>query len=162
MKKLTSIVYFTAVFISLNLSVAFGEAYNIKTFGAVGDGMTDDTAAIQRAMQSGRPVILFPKACYVVNGTVNIPASVREISFLWASVFRSQAKEPNGPGLFRVAEPSPQPLMLHETVTAGGVLLDHEADRPVILQDAIAWFHHGREYASQPNTLFPTELLPCC
>jgi len=40
-------------------------------------------------------------------------------------------------------------------VTAGGVFLDHEADRPVVLQDAITWFHHAREYAAGPDMLFP-------
>ncbi|MFA6294037.1 MAG: glycosyl hydrolase family 28-related protein, partial [Victivallales bacterium] len=52
---------------------------NVDDFGAVGDGVADDTDSIQRAMNSGFPVIYFPKANYVVNGTVDIPASVREI-----------------------------------------------------------------------------------
>jgi pectate lyase-like protein len=128
---------------------------SVNDFGAVGDGKTDDTAAIQRAMKSGKPVVFFPKASYVINGTVDIPATVREVSFLWASIYRSEANEPDGPGLFRVAEASGQPLMLHATVNAGGVFLDHEADRPVVLQDVIAWFHHCRNYATGPDMLFP-------
>jgi hypothetical protein len=128
---------------------------SVDDFGAVGDGIADDTAAIGRAMKSGKPVVYFPKGSYVVNGTVDIPATVREVAFLWASVYRSKTNGPDGPGLFRVAEPSSQPLMLHETANAGGVLVDHEADRPLVLEDAIAWFHHVRSYAAGPDMLFP-------
>ncbi len=128
---------------------------SVDGFGAVGDGMTDDTAAIQRAMNSGKPVVFFPKGSYVINGTVDIPATVNEVSFLWASIYRSKANESDGPGLFRVAEPSGQPLMLHATVNAGGVFLDHDASRPVVLQDTVTVFHHIRQYAMGSEMLFP-------
>ena len=39
----------------------------VEAFGAVGDGFTDDTAAIDRAVASGRPV-LFGARTYVLNG----------------------------------------------------------------------------------------------
>ena len=148
----------------------------VHEFGAVGDGITDDTAAVQRAMNSGKPVVYFPKANYVINGTVAIPATVREVSFLWASVHRSEpAPEPGQsqqeanaswtkvdasaaakPALFRVAQPSQEPLLIHDNVNAGGVFLDHDADRPVILEDVETWFHHARSYARGPDMLFPS------
>ena len=40
-------------------------------------------------MDSGKPVVWFPKACYAINGTVAIPATVREVAFLWSSVYRT-------------------------------------------------------------------------
>jgi len=129
---------------------------NVDTFGAAGDGITDDTAAIQRAMKSGMPVVYFPKANYVVNGTVDIPASVREITWLFGGVHRTIAAGKDGPGLFRVAEPSAGPLRLHGAITAGGVFLDHEADRPVVLEDIEVWFHHCRNYAGKADMLFPS------
>jgi len=129
---------------------------NVDTFGAAGDGITDDTAAIQRAMRSGKPVVYFPKANYVVNGTVDIPASVKEITWLFGGVHRAKADGRDGPGLFRVAEPSKEPLRLHSAITAGGVFLDHEADRPVILEDIEVWFHHCRSYAGKADLLFPS------
>ena len=129
---------------------------NVDTFGAAGDGITDDTAAIQRAMLSGKPVVYFPKANYVINGTVNIPASVREITWLFGGVHRSTATEPDGPALFCVEEPSKAPLLIHGTITAGGVFLDHEAERPVVLEDIEVWFHHVRGYARRAGMLFPS------
>jgi len=49
-------------------------AVNVKTFGAVGDGVTDDTAAIQAALNSngGNPgEVDFPAGVYLCNQTTN-------------------------------------------------------------------------------------------
>ena len=129
---------------------------NVDDFGAVGDGIADDTAAVQQAMNSGKPVVYFPKANYVVNGTVDIPATVREITCLFGGVHRSHASEPDGPALFRVAEPSAEPLRMHQALTAGGVFLDHEADRPVLLEDIYVFFNHVRNDMSRENMLLPS------
>ena len=44
----------------------FGEMVSVKDFGAVGDGVTDDTAAIQAAINSGKSVF-FPEGTYRAN-----------------------------------------------------------------------------------------------
>jgi len=46
-----------------------GETVSVKDFGAVGDGVTDDTAAIQAALDSGTKVI-FPKNTYVISSKI--------------------------------------------------------------------------------------------
>jgi hypothetical protein len=125
---------------------------SVDAFGAIGDGVTDDTQAVQRAMNSGKRVVWFPKAAYVINGTVAIPRTVREVAFLHASVYRSVSAEP---GLFRVAEPSTEPLLIHENVNAGGVFVDHEADRPLILEDVETWFPFARPFTKAANMMFP-------
>jgi hypothetical protein len=129
---------------------------NVDDFGAVGDGVADDTAAIQRAMDSGRPVVWFPRANYVVNGTVEIPASVREVTALFGAIHRSVAAEFDGPALFRVAEPSPEPLLIHQAMSAGGVFVDHAADRTLVIEDVYVIFNHGRSYAGKDDMLFPS------
>lgn len=43
--------------------------YNVKFFGAVGDGITDDTIAIQKAIDSGNH-IYFPKGTYFISSTL--------------------------------------------------------------------------------------------
>jgi hypothetical protein len=129
---------------------------NVDDFGAVGDGIADDTAAIQRAVDSGKPVICFPHASYVINGTVDIPASVREITMLFGVITRSQATAFDGPAMFRVSEPSTKPLLIHQAMSAGGVLVDHAADRPLVIEDMFMEFNHTRNYSAKPGMNYPS------
>ena len=64
--------------IGRSLSDRFGEIINVKDFGAIGDGITDDTTAIQAAIDSAhwnssgiRDTIFFPPGTYKVS-TINI------------------------------------------------------------------------------------------
>lgn len=45
---------------------------SVKAFGATGDGTTDDTAALQRAVDSGQGSILFPKGVYRITKTISV------------------------------------------------------------------------------------------
>ncbi|WP_339727563.1 right-handed parallel beta-helix repeat-containing protein [uncultured Gimesia sp.] len=45
---------------------------SVKSFGATGDGKTDDTAAIQRAVDSRQGSITFPKGIYRVTKTISV------------------------------------------------------------------------------------------
>ena len=45
---------------------------SVKDFGAVGDGVTDDTAAIQAAIDSGASSVYIPSGKYVVTDTLNL------------------------------------------------------------------------------------------
>jgi len=50
---------------------------NVKDFGAEGDGVTDDTAAIQallNAHPNGQRIIYLPNGTYLVSGTITWPA----------------------------------------------------------------------------------------
>lgn len=57
---------------ALNLSL--GISINVKHYGAVGDGVTDDTAAIQAAIDAGTAVY-FPVGTYIVSNTITIPSN---------------------------------------------------------------------------------------
>lgn len=52
------------------------DAFNVKDFGAVGDGATDDQAAIQAAIDAaataGGGCVVFPGDVYLIGGTLNI------------------------------------------------------------------------------------------
>jgi hypothetical protein len=52
------------------------EFVSVKDFGAVCDGVTDDTAAIQAALDSGATSVLLCDGTSVVNGTLTIPPGV--------------------------------------------------------------------------------------
>lgn len=46
---------------------------NVKNFGATGDGKTDDTAAIQHAINDGDGILEFPKGTYRITKTLEFP-----------------------------------------------------------------------------------------
>ena len=52
------------------------DVVSVKDFGAVGDGVADDTAAIQAACDaaSGK-IVVFPRGAYRINSTVNLPSA---------------------------------------------------------------------------------------
>ena len=52
-------------------SMIQGAPVNVLDYGAVGDGVTDDTAAIQAALNVGGTV-LFPPGTYILNGNLTI------------------------------------------------------------------------------------------
>ena len=59
-----------------------GQVFNVKAYGAKGDGSTNDTAAIQNAVNaansSGGGVVYFPPGTYVISGdpALSIPGGV--------------------------------------------------------------------------------------
>ena len=52
------------VFLMLSVTAFAADVANVRDFGAKGDGSTDDTAAIQKAIDSGAGVVVFPKGVY--------------------------------------------------------------------------------------------------
>lgn len=49
--------------------------FNIKDFGAIGDGVSDDTEAIQKAIENGG-IITVPRGVYRVTKTINVNKSI--------------------------------------------------------------------------------------
>lgn len=56
-----------------SLATRFADVGNVKDFGAVGDGITDDTVAIQLAIDTARTVII-PNASYLISATLDVPS----------------------------------------------------------------------------------------
>lgn len=57
-------------------SMIDGAVVNVLDYGAVGDGVTDDTAAIQAAINAAvvaSQIVFMPAATYLVTDTINIP-----------------------------------------------------------------------------------------
>ena len=50
---------------------ASGTAISVKQFGAVGDGVTDDTAALQAAIDSNTYDLILPSGTYLINSQIN-------------------------------------------------------------------------------------------
>ena len=58
-----------------NVEAKLAQYISVKDFGAVGDGVHDDTAAIQAALNtnSGNVSVYFPKGVYKITATILIP-----------------------------------------------------------------------------------------
>lgn len=58
-----------------------GEVFNVFDYGAVGDGVTDDTLSIQAALDAagavGNAGVLLPAGNFLVSSTIEVPSGVR-------------------------------------------------------------------------------------
>lgn len=48
-----------------------------QSYGAIGDGVTDDTVALQSALNSGEACIAFPAGSYAFTSPISVPPSVK-------------------------------------------------------------------------------------
>jgi hypothetical protein len=65
-----------AAAVARTLANRFADVINVKDFGAVGDGVADDTAAIQAAINAGYgKAVYIPAGTYFVTSTINISGS---------------------------------------------------------------------------------------
>ncbi|HEY8999167.1 MAG TPA: glycosyl hydrolase family 28-related protein [Candidatus Saccharimonadales bacterium] len=85
---------------SQNISVPGGTVtpldwHNVKTYGAVGDGITDDLAAVQSAVNAassaGGGVVFFPKATYLLSAALAPKSSVTLLGVGSGSVLKTSA-----------------------------------------------------------------------
>ena len=77
---------------------------SVKSAGAKGDGVTDDTAAIQKVLNSATAdqVVYFDHGYYVVTSTVKVPKNVKITGEIWPVIMAS--------GDFFSNQASPQPV----------------------------------------------------
>ena len=61
---------------SLSLQVRIGDVVSVKDFGAIGDGVTDDTDAFQAAIDSNLPVMINQGVTVLITGNVYIGSNV--------------------------------------------------------------------------------------
>jgi hypothetical protein len=61
---------------------------DVKSFGAKGDGRTDDTVAIQNALNAATDnnVIYFPSGSYIITSTVKVPSTCRITGRVWSQL----------------------------------------------------------------------------
>ncbi|WP_372775960.1 glycosyl hydrolase family 28-related protein [Mangrovibacterium sp.] len=88
---LTATLFFTTLFNATAQEVPF---LNIKSFGAKGDGQTDDTAALQKAMEAATEsegTIYFPHGNYCIH-PVKVPSHITLLGYsAWAYANKDNA-----------------------------------------------------------------------
>ena len=63
---------------AISLQDHFGYIITVRDFGATGNGMTDDTAAIQAAIAGvGAGLLFWPEGTYKISGTLTVPTMQR-------------------------------------------------------------------------------------
>ncbi len=93
----------------------FAEAISVKDFGAVGDGLTDDTAAFQNALGSHNNVTI-PNGSYLISSTLSIAAGKCLIGSGQGSIIKCQND------LFNAIEISARNVVLHNFRIEGGLI----------------------------------------
>ena len=106
-----------------------------EEFGAAGDGLHDDTAAIQRAMASGKKAVYFTRPAYAIEGTVEVPSSVTLVDGLYAGVVRH--KTGRDVAMFRVAGGAAPLFEIRRLYVVGAKLVDHASPREVAVAGTI-------------------------
>lgn len=114
---------------------------SVNDYGAVGDGLHDDTAAIQLALLAGKPVVYFQPGQYLINGQIHVPAGVQRIDFMYADLAAGPALRALADrGAFVISEEAVSPLVLEnlfafEAWQGSHYLVEHAAHRALILRD---------------------------
>ncbi|KAL2208244.1 beta-1,3-glucanase [Sarocladium strictum] len=84
---------------------------SVKTHGAKGDGVSDDTAALQAAFNAAKSdeVVFVPHGAYLIHDTINIPANIRIVGEIWPLLMaagNSNFKDQNNPKpMLRIGNP---------------------------------------------------------
>ena len=126
----------------------------VDDFGAVGDGVTDSTLAIQKAMNSGKPIIIFGEGHYLIDGKIKIPATVKTVDFMFCDLFAGRPLVGGEiDGVFDICEDSEDILFMENLYTfeqfCGHMrCVKHSAKRDLVLSD-----FHNQASASYFNTV---------
>lgn len=65
--------------VATNVQAKLSESVSVKDFGAVGDGVTDDTAAIQAALDSASPEVKVSDGTYLTTSTLTASTAGQKI-----------------------------------------------------------------------------------
>ncbi|MFO1153776.1 MAG: glycosyl hydrolase family 28-related protein [Rhodospirillales bacterium] len=118
---------------------------NVDAFGAVGDGVTDDSPAIQAAVDSGNSVVYFPKKSYLFTQAVTVPATVKRINLLYSTLQGATSA-----AILRIEEDSPVPLIIEDGYGGTGTTVVSAGPRGVILNHT-GFIRYRNESAARPD-----------
>ena len=113
----------------------------VNDFVALGDGETDDSPAIQRALDSGAAVLFFQPGRYRMDRAVTVPASVECVQFLFCDLVAGRPLRDSADiGAFRIEGASETPLFVEnlfawEDWYGLHTLIEHASRRTLVVRD---------------------------
>ncbi|KAL4884771.1 pectin lyase fold/virulence factor [Aspergillus karnatakaensis] len=141
----------------------------LKSLGARGDGVTDDTAAIQKAFNeygSGDKIIFVDAGTYILTGTVTVPKDAKIHGEAWSqfAAFGSAFSDASNPRvMLRIGNSGDvgtvelQDLILTTKGGTAGVVLMEWNVRAANHGDAALWDVHARIGGATGTSLTPNE-----
>ena len=114
---------------------------SVNSFGAKGDGITPDSDAIQKALNSGASTVYFQPGAYLIDKPVTVPPTVNRINFMYSDLCNTpQIKKLQHTGIFRIVGDSDTPLIIEdlfafEQLSGMNTLIDHATKRTLVLSD---------------------------
>lgn len=138
---------------------------DVTAFGAKTDDFDDDSAAIQAALDSGKPGVLLPfsetvESRYLLARPIVVPPSVRRIAGGFSNIFAVPGPEFPGDKITPVIRTKGEggPLLIDRLVVrikkdlaGSAVAIGHEASRPLIVRHALL---NGFQSAKEGGDLF--------
>lgn len=107
-----------------------GTFHNVKNYGAIGDGTTDDTAAIQAAVTAvaalGGGTILFPKGTYPISSTVLVSSNIhlRGMGMGVSTIYASSALATNSPMIKNISGDTGLNIRLDKNISLSYLTFD--------------------------------------
>lgn len=112
-----------------------------KIYGAVADGVSDDSDAIQAALDSGKSVVYFQPGDYVINRPLRVPKTVKRINGMFVDIVAGEEiKSMADVGMFTIGEDSDEPLLIEDFFSfernfGKHFFVEHAAKRTLKLRD---------------------------
>ena len=119
----------------------FSEWACVTDFGAVGDGVTDDTEALSRAFSCGKPIIWFQPGKYLITKPIDIPASVERVHFMFCDLAVGETlRNTEGEGVFHIVGESDKTLLIEDLFSWNDCVgfihvFRQDSDRNLIMRD---------------------------
>ena len=113
----------------------------VNDFGAVGDGLHDDTEAIAKAFSSGKPVIWFQPGHYLITKPIDIPPTVRHVHYMYCDICAGkELRESEGEAVFHITGESKDVLLAEKLLSWNECIgrlrmFRHDSTRTVYMRD---------------------------
>lgn len=77
------------------LDIGMSQIFDVKSWGAAGDGKTDDTAVLNSILDRAAnmsSIVFFPFGVYLITDTLNVPVGSRIIGQAWSQIMATGPK----------------------------------------------------------------------